>query len=164
MAAPDGALVGPGEELDPLHQVRVTRHRSMIVPVGSHEIGQHLCITSVGLGARDRMAVPVTRHRHGVDGIDVVAGAEQRSHEQTPVDLDADDHALFVISTHRCHQRMELAHSRDRVWHPTFGEHLPVLGHHADVVMVLSPVHSHKEHLTSSRLRRARGVRSALMD
>jgi hypothetical protein len=46
---------------------------------------------------------------------------------------------------------VELADPGHAVENAAFAEHHAVLGHHADVVMVLGPVDSHKEHCSSSR-------------
>jgi len=42
---------------------------------------------------------------------------------------------------------MEHTDTHHAVRHPALAEHRSVLGHHTNVVMVLGPVHSHKEHL-----------------
>ena len=47
LAAPDRRLVGPGKDLDPLDEGGVTRDRSVVVPVGAYEIGEHLRISDV---------------------------------------------------------------------------------------------------------------------
>ena len=57
----------------------------------------------------------------------------------------------FVIVRVLGDQPMEIADPGHVVGDPAFAEHHSVLGHHADVVMVLGPVHSHKEHCSSSR-------------
>ncbi len=57
----------------------------------------------------------------------------------------------FVVVGVLGDQPVELADPGHAVGHPAFAEHRSVLGHHADVVMVLGPVHSHKEHRSSSR-------------
>ena len=59
---------------------------------------------------------------------------------------------------------MELADPGHAVGDPAFGQHHAVLGHHADVVMVLGPVHSHKEHLLLLSLDEPEEMRSDLMD
>jgi hypothetical protein len=69
LAAPDQPLMGAGQHLDRLGQVAVTGHRPMVVPVGAHQIRQHLGVPSVGLGARQ--GVPVAP---AGDRIDLVAG------------------------------------------------------------------------------------------
>jgi len=96
------------------------------------------------------MAIPISGGRHRVDGIDLVARFEQRPDHQPTVDLDADDHR-FVIDRVLSDEPMELADPGHAVRDPAFGQHHSVLGHHTDVVMVLGPVHSHKEHSSSSR-------------
>jgi hypothetical protein len=48
-------------------------------------------------------------------------------------------------------QSVEIADPNHAVGHPTLAEHHTVLGHQAHVVMVFGPVHSYKEHDSSSR-------------
>jgi hypothetical protein len=58
---------------------------------------------------------------------------------------------------------MQFADPRDAVGYPTLSEHLTVYVHDAHVVMVLGPIHSHTEHLTSS-LVEPEEIRGELMD
>jgi hypothetical protein len=121
----------------------------MVVPVGADQIGQHLGVAGVGLGSRGGMAVAIARRCHRVDRIYRVTGGEQRPHHQTTVDLDADNNRLVVV-TMLGDEPMEVADPGRAVRNPAFGEDPPVLGHHANIVMVFGPIHSHKEHCSSS--------------
>jgi hypothetical protein len=123
----------------------------MIVPVGPHEVGEHLGIARIGLGSRGRVAIPIVRRRHRVDRIDLVAGRQQRIDDQATVDLDAHGYRFFVIAGVLGHQRMKIAGPGHAVGNPRFAKHLSALGHHAHVVMDLGPVHSYKEQHSSSR-------------
>ena len=109
------------------------------------------------------MAVPIAGGRHRVDGVDLVAGPDQGADEEPPVDLDADGHRLVLVGE-LAHHLVQLAHPAHAVGHPTLAENVARFIHHTDVVMVLGPVHSHKEHLTSSFSSEPEELRSALMD
>jgi hypothetical protein len=129
----------PGQQFHPFGEIGVTGNRAVVVPVGSDQVGQHLGVARIGLRSRRRVAVPIARGCHRVNRIDLVASRQQRPDHQTPVDLDPDD------------ESMELADPGHAVGDAAFAQHHAVLRHHADIVMVLCPVHSHKEHCISSR-------------
>jgi hypothetical protein len=122
----------------------------VVVPVGPHQVGQHLGVACVGLGSRGGVAISITRCGQRVDGVDLVASGQEGIHHQASVDLDADDYR-FVIASVLGDQFMQIADPNHAVGHSSLAEHRSVLGHHADVVMVLGPVHSYKEHCSSSR-------------
>ena len=61
LAGPDRGLVGPSEHLDALGELGVACDRAVVVPVGAHEVGEHLGVAGIGLGPRDRVAVPIAR-------------------------------------------------------------------------------------------------------
>ena len=122
----------------------------MVVPIGAHQVGQHLGVAGVRLRSRCGVAIPIASRRHRVDGVDLVARGEQRPHDEPAVDLDADDHRLVLVGM-LGDESMEIADPGHAVGNAAFAEDHSVLGHHADVVMVLGPVHSHKEHCSSSR-------------
>ena len=137
--------MGSGDDLDPLDELGVPWDLTMIVPVGAHEIGQHLGITRVRLCPRDGVAVPIPRGGHRVDRVNLVARTEQRRHDQAAIDLDADRHFHRLVGV-RPNQGMELGHALDAVGNATFAEHLSALVHHADIMMVFSPVHTDEDH------------------
>ena len=52
----------------------------MVVAIGAHEIGQHLGVGRIGLGAGHDMALLVAGHGQRVDGVDLIASGHQRGH------------------------------------------------------------------------------------
>jgi hypothetical protein len=105
--------------------------------------------------------VPIARHGQRVDGVDLVAGADQGPDQQPSVDLDADNHLVVVHIGVLGHEGMELADALHAVDYATRAEHAALGVHHTDVVMVLSPIHTHIEHLPPLLMspRRHRGDR-----
>ena len=88
--------MGPGQYLERLDLGRVGGHQP-VVTVGAHHVGKHLRVAGVGLGAAGRMAVPIARRRHRVDGIGLVTGGHQSADEEPPVGLDADYDLLGIL-------------------------------------------------------------------
>jgi len=91
------------------------------------------------------MALPVARGRQRIDREDLVARREQRRHDETAVDLDPDDY-LIAFFDMASDELMELADAGHTVGDPTFTQHRALFVHHADVVMVLGPVHTDEDH------------------
>jgi len=116
----------------------------MVVPVGPHEVGQQLGIRLVRLCSRDTVPLPVTAHRQRVDGVDLIPGADERAHQQTSVGLDPDRHLsrLGVVGD----QRMDAPHALDPFWDPRLLEPVAFAVEKADIVMLLGPVNSQKDH------------------
>jgi hypothetical protein len=53
--------VCPGENLHLIDEGGITSDRPMVVPVGAHEIGEHLGISGIGLRTGDGVAVSIAR-------------------------------------------------------------------------------------------------------
>lgn len=96
------------------------------------------------------MAVPIASDRHRIDGEDLIAGFHERADEQAPVCLDTDDHCGVILIGVLSHQGMELAYPHNRIWDSTSRIDQAFRAHHTDIVMILGPINSDKEHLTSS--------------
>ena len=52
LALPDQIFVRPAEDLDGFSQLGISRDRTMQMPVGAHQIREHLGVADVGLAAR----------------------------------------------------------------------------------------------------------------
>jgi hypothetical protein len=144
----------------PFDEIRVAGHRAVIVAVGADQVGQHLGVAWIRLGPRDGVALAIARRGHGVDGEDLIAGGDQRGHHQAAIDLDADGDLLVVFAVFG-HQLMELTDAGHAVCDTPFCEHGSVLVHHADIVMILGPIHSDEDHRSSSHLMDTSPRRSA---
>src|SRR4029453_9746261 len=81
-AGPDQAPGGGGQNLDRLGQLAVTSDRAVVVPVGPDQVGQDLGVPCIGLGTRNGVAVAVAADGQRVDRIHLIAGRDQRPHEQ----------------------------------------------------------------------------------
>ena len=70
----------------------------------------------------------------------VVRGLRVPAHDDHPVGLDTDDDrlVLFLVPGR---ELVQLPDADDTLADPTLSEHLSVLAHHADVVMVLGRIH-----------------------
>ncbi len=137
-----------GDQLDRLGQIAVSSDWSVLVGVGADHVGQHPSVAGIGLGARDTVAVPVAVHRQRVDRQHPVARRDQRTHQQTPVDLDPNGHRrlIFDLITHSTgDQVMELGDAGQVVADPALGRYPAVNVEDADIVMVLGPVDSHEQ-------------------
>jgi hypothetical protein len=89
--------------------------------------------------------VAVAADRQRVDPRDLVAGGQQRPHQQPPVGLDA-DHDLLGVLGMAGHQRVQLGHAGQPLRDPALGQHRALLIQQAEVVVALGPVHPYKQH------------------
>jgi len=120
-----------------------------MIAIKAHDLGQHVRITSVALGSRGGVPLPVPRRREWVDRGHPVASGPQRSHPRATVGLDPNDHLTRHLLgwqlRPRCrgvlgHQRVQPGDALQALWQPSPREPTPVLILKLDVVMVLSPV------------------------
>ena len=139
----------PGQHLERLDLGSVGSHEAVAVAVGAHHVGEHLGVAGVGLGAARRMAVSIARRRHRVHRVELVAGGHQGADEKAPVRLDADHHFLGILDV----SFDELVKAGDAL-HPFgqagLGKSSALLVAHMHVVVGLSPIHSHKDHLLAT--------------
>jgi hypothetical protein len=125
----------------------------VVVAVGAHQIGEHLGVASVGLGARAApIAFPIAGHRLGVDGEHLIAGRHQGGHPQTAVGLDADHHLTRLVDVLR-DQRVELSDPGRAFGQSTPDQPRSCLVLHFDVVMILGPVVADEDHASSPSCR-----------
>ena len=113
------------------------------MPVGAHQIGQHLGVAGIGLRARDVVAVAIAGHRQRVDRVHLIAGRDQRLDPQAAIGLDPDhDLAGFlgVSATSSWNARIPSSPSGSRR-----AASRARLVHQMDVVMVLCPVVSDED-------------------
>ena len=87
----------PSEHPHGLGELRVTGHFSVVLPVGAHQVSEHLGVSRIRLCPRDHVAVPVPGCGHRVDREDVVPGLHEPSDKQAPISLDPDDHIRRII-------------------------------------------------------------------
>jgi hypothetical protein len=118
---------------------------AVVVPVGADQVGQHLGIGAVGLGPRDPVAAAVAAHHLRVDPVDLVAGGQQRPHQQPPVGLDADHHLPRLLGMGG-DQAVQFAYAGQPVGNPPGRQHTAVLVQQARVMAVLAPVDSQEPH------------------
>ena len=149
LTAPDRRLVRPRQELHRLRELGVAGDWAVVVAVGPDQVGEHLRVAGVGLRSRDGVALAIAGSRHRVDRVELIAGGDQRVHEQAAVGLDA-DHDRLVLAGVLGDELVQLGDPDHAVGDPTLCEHRPVACHHAAVVVVLGPAHSDKEHRSSS--------------
>jgi hypothetical protein len=108
-------LMAPGQHLDRLGQLRVARHRPVMVAVGADQISQHPRIGPVGLGPRDGVPLPIAARRQRVHREDLVAGRDQRPDQQPPVGevCASGRNDLGTVKGHRpCQRRLEVQRRR----------------------------------------------------
>ena len=141
-AVPDELLVGAGEDAHGAGLVAVAGDLAVVVAVGADEVGEQPGVAGVGLRASDMVAVTVARRRARVDGVDVVAGRDQRRDPGAAVGLDA-DHDLAGPGGVLCDQFVQSGDPRDALGQPPGGEALAGFVHELDVMVVLGPVVAH---------------------
>jgi hypothetical protein len=139
LPAPDQVLVGARQHLQRGGQLRVARHRPVVVPVGSHQVSENLGVPGIRLSPGRRMPIAVPTGRERIDRIDLVTRRQQGSNEQPPVGLDPDHH-LVGLGDMVCQQRMELTHALEALRNPSLGEDRACHIQHADVVVRLRPI------------------------
>ena len=164
-SAPDQVLVGAGQHFDRLDLWAVAGDRAVVVAVGADQVGQHLGVAAVGLGPRAAMAAAVAAHHLWIDRIHLVAGGQQRPHQQAPVGLNPDRHLCRVLGMGG-HQGVQLAHAGQAVADPPGGQHGPILVQQAQVMVGLAPVDPQEPHrvlLCSGLLSEPRRTCGALM-
>ena len=148
LAGPHQVLVGPGQHLDRFGQLAVAGHPTMVVAVGAGQLSQRGGVPGVRLRPRSDVTFPVARHRHRVDGVDLVARRHQRTDEQAPVGLGGHYYVAWAPphsppprrGSGPRPQRLRLA-----ALAPSAGPTISDL----DVMVVLSPIMTY-EHLTQS--------------
>jgi hypothetical protein len=151
LAGPDQVLVRPSQDLDRLGERAVAGDRAVVVAVGADQVGQHLGVPAVGLGPAAAVPAAVAAHRVRVDRVHLVTGGQQRAHQQPPVGLDPYRHLGWALSM-SSHQRVQLAHARQPIGDPPSRQHHPVLVEQAQVMVILAPVDSNKQHPGPPRL------------
>jgi hypothetical protein len=139
------------EHFHSLSKRAISRHGPMLVTIGAHQIGQHLGVARIALGARDGVPVTVATGRQRIDRIDHVAGLQQRRDPQAAIGLDP-DHDLARLRRVLSQQRMQLPDTGKPLRHAPLRQPLALLIKHADVVVGLSPVIPDKDHRSSPQL------------
>ena len=67
---PDHHLMGASQCLDGLGLLTVTSHRPVVATVEAHDLGEHVCVTGIALGARGGVPLAIARDLQRVQGID----------------------------------------------------------------------------------------------
>jgi len=79
LPAPNQVLVSAGQHLQGDGQLGVAGHRSVVVPIGAHQVRQHLGVAGIRFGPGRHMAFPVATRRQRIDRIDLVTPGQQRA-------------------------------------------------------------------------------------
>ena len=84
-AHPVQVLVAARQYLDCLGELAVSGDRPVLFSVGAYQVGQHLCVCRVALGARAAVPVPVPRNRlFAVEGVVVGMSGDWNSYAAVP--------------------------------------------------------------------------------
>jgi hypothetical protein len=168
---PDQILVRPGQHLDRLSQAAIAGDRPMRLPIRAHQIGQHVRVPGITLGAGDHVTIPVSGRRQRIDRIHPVAGGQQRLHPRPPIRLDTDHHVgRLTVAEIVGHQRMQRRHPGHTLGQPATSQPSTGLVLDLHVVMRFRPVITDEQHRippTTSRIRYPspwRRTTHALMD
>lgn len=148
LARPHERLVRPREHLDRLGEIGVACHLPVVVTVRADQIGEHLRIARIGLGAGGGVTVAVPGDRERVDGVDAVTRLEEGSDEQPAVDLDA-DHDLGRILGVLGHYGVQATDAFGPVRHSPLGQDPALLIQHTHVVVRLGPIDPNEDHDSS---------------
>ena len=99
------------------------------------------------------VTIAVTRSGQRVYREDLIVRGHECGDDKAAVLLDADDHLVHVIIVTEMvgHECVQLTHAGERIEDPLSPEHLPLRVQDAHVVVGLSPIHSNKYHLVTSR-------------
>ena len=120
-------------------QLGVAGHGPMVVPIGPHQLSEHLGVAGIRFGPGRRMALSVAAGCQWVDRIDLVAGRQQCSHEEATIRLDAHHHLVGLLGMVG-QQRVELTHAFEAFSNPSLAQHGAGLVQHAHVVVRLRPI------------------------
>jgi hypothetical protein len=94
------------------------------------------------------MPISVAVDSQRVDGEDLIASREQRLHQKTSVGLDSDHDCIRFFGLVG-DEGVDATHAFQAVRHPSPTEHSALLIQQADVVMLLRPVDTQKDHGSS---------------
>jgi hypothetical protein len=144
--------VGPGQDLDRLGQVAVVGHWAVVVPVGAHQIGQHLGVRGIGLGPRQAVPIAVAADRQRVDRIDLVAGRDERAGQQPTVGLDPDHHLPGHLGM-LADQLVQPSDPGQVITDPAPGQDAAILGQDTEVMVSLGPIDPNEQHRRPPRAR-----------
>jgi hypothetical protein len=137
----------PGEGFDRVGQLGISGDRPVMLPVGAHQIRQHLGVAGVAFRTRGDMPFAVTRRRQRVDREHPIAGRQQGLHPRAAVGLNADHHGLrLVVAEVIGDQRMQRGHPRDAFRQTLTGQPAPLGILQLDVVMGFGPVITDEQH------------------
>jgi hypothetical protein len=139
-ALPDRILLGAGQHADGLGELAVGWQRPVRVQVGAQDVGQDQGVALVGLTAGGGVPVPVARHRHRVDWVDLAAGGAQAGDQQAARRLDRHRDRAFSAVAVGGEQFQQPGQAGRVVADPGAGEQPTVAVHKGDVVVVLRPV------------------------
>ncbi len=134
--------MGAGQHLDRLGQLAVTSDRSMPVPVGPDQVGQHVRIAGIALRARGHMPFTVPGHRHRIHRVDLIPGRQQRLHPWAAVCLNPDHHPWQLLHPAGilADQLMQAGDPQDSLRESTPGQDPSLMVLQLDVVMVFGPI------------------------
>ena len=149
VTSPDQILMCPGQDLDRFSGGAVAGDRTVVMPVGAHQISQELGVPGIGLGPRYGVAVAVAGSRQRIDRIHLIASRNERLDPQAAVGFDP-DHDLVWFFGVPGKELMELADAAKPLGQSTPGQPRPAFIHQVHVVVVLRPIVADKNHLNAS--------------
>jgi hypothetical protein len=149
LPGPDQALVRARQDLDGLEQLAVGLDRTMVVAVGAHQIGRHLGVTPVELGAAGDVSLAVPRGGRRIGGVHLVPGGQQRADRQAAIGLDA-DHRVGRSLDLLGKQTMQHCHPFQPVGDLALHQDPPLGVEHTQVMVLLGPVDAHDDRTRTS--------------
>jgi hypothetical protein len=141
--------VGAGHYLDHLSLVTVPGDRAQLMGIGAHHIRQGVRISGIAFRARDAAPFPVAGHLQWVDRTHPIPRSDQRGYPRATIGLDPDRHLCCVTVLLKVlgDQLIQPGDPGDPLLQPSLSQHSPCLVLELDVMMLLSPVISHKQQL-----------------
>jgi len=146
-------------QLHRLTSGRIGRHRTVMVAVQAHDLGQHVRVTGIAFRTRGRVPFPVAGRGHRIDREHLIASRDQSSHPRATLGLDTNLHPrgglrrfeLGPVSRHhRGNQRMQPAHPIQPLGQAPPCQAPPRSVDDLDVMMIFGPVITDKQHRSSS--------------
>jgi hypothetical protein len=144
-----------GHQLDRLSQRRVSRDRAVVDTVEPGDFRQHVRVPRITFGSRRRVPPTVAGHRHRVDREHLIPRRDQRGHPRLAAGLDRYLHQRGSPARLQLgpfwrrmltDQRMQPRDPFQPFRQPRPGQPAPPIISDLDVMVVLRPVITSKQH------------------
>lgn len=147
MRSEDQRLVRPRHHLHRPGLRCVRGHRTQLVGIGAHHIGQRVRISSITFRPRHTVPLPVPGHLQRVDRIHRVPSRDQCRHPRAPLSLNPDQHLslLGVLTELLTDHRVQPGHPHHPLRQPGLDQPPPRGIHQLHIVMRLGPVIPHEQ-------------------